>query len=145
MALHPGDSAVQRDAEKLMFSWMSAQLSVVLTPGTFAVPGSGSLAVDGVSDDPLILVEAWAHQGPPKPAQTNKVTSDAFKLSFLKRRLDRAARLILLFSDEDAARPFQKGSRRSLAILDAGIEIWVADLPVEIKAAIRDAQTRQYR
>jgi hypothetical protein len=53
--------------------------------------------------------------------------------------------LILLFSDEDAARPFQKGSRRSLAILDAGIEIWVADLPVEIKAAIRDAQTRQYR
>ena len=141
----PGDSSVQRSAEPLMIRWLEEQLGVDLRQGYFPVDGGRRVTVDGWSEEPPILVEAWAHQGPPKPAQTNKVTSDAFKLTYLRHELGVDARLILLFSDEEAARPFQAGSWRAHAFSQAGIEIWVAELAPDIRAAIRDARKRQYR
>ena len=56
--------------------------------------------MDGGTDDPEnpLLVEAWAHQGPPKPAQRAKVLTDAFKLSFAATLHGRRPRLLLLFT-----------------------------------------------
>jgi hypothetical protein len=99
-------------------------------------------------DDPEnpLLVEAWAHQGPPKPAQRAKVLTDAFTLSFAATLHGRRPRLLLLFSDEQAAAPFRSPrSWPAAALREAGIEVLVVDLPKEERARIREAQRRQYR
>jgi hypothetical protein len=116
--------------------------------GVDPYPGGGRLEVDGGTDDPknTLLVEAWAHQGPPKPAQRAKVLTDAFKLSFAATLLARRPRLFLLFSDKEAAAPFRSPRTcPAAAIQEAGIEVIVVDLPDEERARIRDAQRRQYR
>jgi hypothetical protein len=107
--------------------------------------GDRYLEIDGVSDDLQVLVEAWAHQGPPKAAQKAKVTNDAFKLLAARRLLEEEARLIVLFADEAAARPFIAGTWRAVALQEAGIEVLVAELPDQVRDLIRAAQARQYR
>jgi hypothetical protein len=85
-------------------------------------------------------------QGPPKSAQKAKVLTDAFKLSFAATLLPRRPRLLLLFSDPEAAAPFRSPRTWSAAaIRQAGIEVTVVTLPEEERAKLRDAQRRQYR
>ncbi|MFF5205378.1 hypothetical protein [Streptosporangium sp. NPDC000396] len=62
--------------------------------------------IDGASDDLSILVEAWAHQGPPKSAQKHKVPADALKLLYMASTLKVSPRLVLCLSDLVAARHF---------------------------------------
>jgi hypothetical protein len=144
-----GDSAEQRRAEHLMLHLLEQQLQCHLErPWRRSLPGGGRLEVDGGTEDSKhpLLVEVWAHQGPPKAAQRAKVLTDAFKLSFAATLLVQRPRLVLLFSDEEAARPFRSpGTWPAAAIRAAGIEIVVVDLPGEERARIRDAQRRQYR
>jgi len=63
-----------------MISALGIQVGVTLTPSRIVMADGTHVEVDGVSDDPPVLVEAWVHQGPPKPAQRNKVLADAMKL-----------------------------------------------------------------
>lgn len=127
-----------------MLDWLGKRLSVDLRPRRLLL-GDRYFEIDGVSDRPPVLVEAWAHQGQPKSAQKSKVTSDAFKLLAAKRLMDGEARLVLLFADEEAARPFTGGTWRAAALREAGIEVVVAELPGQVRDAIRAAQVRQYR
>jgi hypothetical protein len=110
-------------------------------PWRWSLPDGGRLEVDGGTDDPEhpLLVEVWAHQGPPKPAQKAKVLTDAFKLSFAATLVPRRLCLLLLFSDQEAA------AWSAAAIRQAGIEVMVVTLPEQERAKIRDAQRRQYR
>lgn len=127
-----------------MLDWLSRKLGVTLLPERLRL-GDGHLEIDGVSEDHGVLVEAWAHQGPPKAAQKAKVTNDAFKLLAARRLVDHEVRLILLFADEEAARPFIGGTWRAAALRETGIEVEVAQLPARVRERIRLAQTRQYR
>jgi hypothetical protein len=89
--------------------------------------GGGRLEVDGGTDDPEnpLLVEAWAHQRPPKPAQRAKLLTDAFKLSFAATLHGRRPRLLLLFSDEQAAAPFRSPrSWPAAALREAASKSW---------------------
>lgn len=103
--VHASDSAVQRDAEGALLAVLSHELGVPLTPRRLSLPDGSYVDVDGVSRDPDVLVEAWAHQGQPKGAQTKKILMDAMKSSHAAAVLDEEWRTILLFSDEAAARP----------------------------------------
>jgi hypothetical protein len=78
----------------------------VLAPERVHLTDGGYVAVDGVSRDPLIFVEAFAHQGKLKGSQPDKVACDALKLAMLGAQHP-GARLILLFADVAAAAPFR--------------------------------------
>ena len=144
-----GDSVEQRRAERLMLDLLERQLNCRLErPWRRSLPSGGRLEVDGGTDDPenALLVEAWAHQGPPKPAQRAKVLTDAFKLSFAATLLARRPRLLLLFSDKEAAGPLRLPRPRPAAERQkAKSEVVLVDPPGEERARIRDAQRRQYR
>ncbi len=150
-ALHAGDSTEQRRAEGLMLDVLEAQLGLRLErPLRLSAGGSARMEIDGgIADDGAgraLLVEAWAHQGPPKAAQKKKIVADALKLAYAGTLFETAPRLILLFSDEQAAAPF--GSPKawsSAAFRTFGIEMVVVDLPADERAVIRAAQDRQYR
>jgi hypothetical protein len=94
-----------------------------------------------------VLVECWAHQGPPKSAQRHKVLADAFKLTWISTTMYPRPRLILCLSDPLAAAPFLPGGRSwaARAFQDLGVSISVVDLPVELRQDLLQAQRRQYR
>jgi len=141
----PGDSAEQRHAEELLIARLGESLGVRLEKKEFVLPGGEWLELDGTCQSPLILCEAWAHQGPPKSAQKNKVLADALKLLYVERLTSKAARKILLFADRVAAQRFRGENWMARALETFGVEIHVIELPNDIREAVKKAQRRQYR
>lgn len=143
----PGDSAAQRQAEVGIISALGIQLGVTLTPRRIVMADGTRVEVDGVSDDPPVLVEAWAHQGPPRGAQRDKVLADAMKLVLVGSVRSPRSRLILCFADQEAAKPFISPARTwyAAALRASQIEVLVVSLTVEVREQIRQAQVRQFR
>lgn len=136
---------MQRDAESVILAALSERLGTSLTPSRLHLPDGSYVDVDGVSVDPPVLVEAWAHQGAPKGGQRNKVLADAFKMAHVAAVLDGEWRRILLFSDDDAARPFTSRSWYAGALRTLEIEIVVVEIDLSLHEDILAAQARQYR
>lgn len=141
-----GDSREQRHAERVMLKLLSERLGVELRPRRIALDGGARVEVDGADDALSVLVEAWAHQGPPKVAQKHKVLADALKLLHVATTLPITPRLVLCLCDPEAARHFTTArSWAAHALRGFAIEIVVVELPTDLKAAVRVAQQRQYR
>ncbi len=137
---------MQREAEVVLLQRLSASIGVPLAPARLHLPDGTYVDCDGVSVNPPVLVEAWAHQGQPKGGQRNKVLADALKLVHASAALGGGHRKILCLSHDAAARPFQ--SRRSWyagALRTLDVQIHVVDLPAEWRQRIVQAQQRQYR
>ena len=140
-----GDSLEQREAETATRNLLSEQLGVALAPRTFDLPNKTQVQIDAVSADAQILAEIWAHQGPLKGGQPNKVMVDALKLMYVEAMQGHALRKICCFTDEAALKPFLGAGWRGKALNHYGIELVVIELPAEIRAKIVAAQKRQYR
>jgi hypothetical protein len=141
----PGSSQEQKRAERAMIDALAAEIEVQLVPKSIRLPSGNRVAVDGVSDNPPIFCEAWAHQGRPKAAQRAKVAKDLLKLTFLASLVSPPPRLILLFSDEAACAPFRRRSWIADVIQSHNVEVKIVDLPPELRNAVIAAQHRQYR
>jgi hypothetical protein len=141
----PGDSAEQHLAEIHMLDAAGHVLGVKLRSRRFSLANGTKVEVDGFSESPPTLVEAWAHQGVPKPAQKAKVTNDAFKLLWIERRFfpQVAVRKALVLSDELAAAHFRGGGRAASALETFGVHVIVVDLPDHIRRGVMEAQRRQ--
>jgi hypothetical protein len=143
-APHASDSAEQRSAERAIIAAVSTQLSVDLAPARIAI-GDAHVEIDGASPDRAVLVEAYARIGALKGAQPRKLATDAFKLAWAGQKVG-ATRLVIAVADDAAARYLQRpGAWLTAAIQDAGVEVLVAELDETTRAAILEAQTRQYR
>jgi hypothetical protein len=143
--LDPGESTAQQEAEHVILDQLGRHLGVALEPRRIHLTDGAWVDVDGYHADPLILVEAWAHQGRPKAAQRNKVLGDALKLHHVAADLDAPARLILCFADSAAAAPFTGASWYAGALRRLNIDIITVELPEAWTRRIREAQVRQYR
>ncbi|GAA1242691.1 hypothetical protein [Oryzihumus leptocrescens] len=128
-----------------MLRLLGAHIGVTLQSERIHLPDGAYVDVDGVCTNPPALVEAWAHQGPPKSAQRNKILGDALKLAHVNTVLGTGHRLILCFSDEAACAPFTGRSWYAGAIRTLGIETHVVTLPDNLVKDILAAQQRQYR
>jgi hypothetical protein len=130
-----------------MLNVLAHELGVALTKRSFSAGPQTRAEVDGActSCSPPILVEAWAHQGPPKSAQKAKVMTDALKLVWIESAFLPGARKVMLLSDDLAAAHFRGSSWMSAALRQLGIEVRVVDLPPKHRAAVKAAQDRQYR
>jgi hypothetical protein len=142
----PGDSLEQQEAEELLIKLLGERLDLTLAKKRFPLPEGGWLEVDGVSESPAVLCEAWAHIGMPKSAQKNKVMADALKLRFAATLCDvPPERLLLVLADKEAASHFTGKSWMAQALRANRIEIDLVELPEATREAIRKAQARQYR
>ena len=145
-AAHPSDSLEQRAAEAKMLLLLGASLGANLVPRRLVSTTGPVIEVDGVSDDGLILVECWAHQGPAKGSQRNKLLHDAAKLNWAASWLNPTpTRLLLCISDPAAKCHLDGTSWQAQAIAHLGVEILVVDAPDDLAAGVRAAQTRQFR
>jgi len=59
---------------------LSRVLGQSLEPQTLTLPGGATVKVDGVADDPPVLVEVFAREGALRDGQRHKVSTDALKL-----------------------------------------------------------------
>ncbi|MFI5833632.1 hypothetical protein ACIA5A_08130 [Micromonospora sp. NPDC051300] len=141
-----GDSAAQRRAEGIMLALLGERLGQSLRPRRFLLPDGARVEVDGADEGLTILVEAWAHQGPPKSAQKHKVLADAMRLLFVASTLPARPRMVLCLSDEEAARHFTTSrSWAASALRTFDVHVEVVELPPEMRSEIVAAQRRQYR
>ncbi|MFG3417753.1 hypothetical protein ACIBTZ_19425 [Micromonospora sp. NPDC049460] len=125
-----GDSAAQRRAERVMLRLLSDRLGCELKPRRFTVADGVRVEIDGADQDSTVLVEAWAHQGPPKSAQKHKVLADARRLLFVASTLTTTPRLVLCLSDQEAARHFTTArSWASAAFRNFHVDVEVVELP----------------
>ena len=141
----PGDSSEQQEAERWLLDCLSRNLRVTLTKRRFALDGGSWIELDGFCESPLVLCEAWAHIGPPKSAQKNKVMADAFKLLFVNALVKGDGKRILLFGDSEAATHFQGKSWMAQCLDRHNIVVEVIELPPRFKTKVLRAQERQYR
>jgi hypothetical protein len=144
-AIEPGSSSEQREAEREMMANLTAELGVKLAPTYLHIAAGIRMDIDGACAEPLVLVEAWAHQGRAKSAQRHKLAMDAFKLTTARHALGEHARLILLVSDEAAVSHAVGSSWFGYALRVAGVEFKVVELAAETRARLQAAQKRQYR
>lgn len=143
---HPGDSAEQRVAERVLIETLGAELGVVFVKSRLRTADDATVELDGICEEPPILVEAWAHQGPPRPAQKYKVMTDTLKLIWAESVFfPGGARKILALADDEAAAHFRSGTWMAAAIAHFGIEVRVVPLADELRSRIRGAQQRQFR
>lgn len=142
-----GSSREQREAEPVMLALLGARLGLTLAPATLRLPSGARVEVDGADPGRTVLVECWAHQGPPKAAQKHKVLADALKLTWIATTIYPRPRLYLCLSDPRAAAPFGQGSLSwaSQALRDLAVSVEVVDLPADVRASIEQAQARQVR
>jgi len=139
------DSSEQRRAETYLVDAFSRELRVALAKKRLPA-GTSAIEFDGVSDDALIVVEAWAHVGPAKPAQRHKVMTDALKLVWACGRLvPQNAKRFLLFGDEKAADSFRGAGWMAMALKDLEVTIKVIDLSPDLRRELELAQRRQDR
>jgi hypothetical protein len=112
---------------------------------TPSLPGGFCVEIDvGTEGPPPVLAEVYAHQGRLKPAQSDKLLADAFKLVAARNLVFSCdhARVLLVLTDEDAARGLRGGWRKA-ALAAMEVEVHVVALPTEIAASVREAQRRQ--
>lgn len=140
-----GDSDEQRQAGEHLIQRLAQELGVSLSLKRMNLPRGGWLELDGYSEEPPIISEAWAHIGPPKSAQKSKVAKDAFKLLLAEKLLNRDFRKILVFADSRAAAHFLGRSWIARGLDAAGIEVKVFELPDRIREMVLGAQRRQFR
>jgi hypothetical protein len=141
----PGRSDEQQEAEAWQIAALALQLGIPLVKQPRTI-GTSRMEFDGWCDSPPTMVEAWAHQGAPRPAQKNKVMTDALKLYWASRTIfSGEARLILLLSDSVAAAHFRGRSWMALALKELGVEVIVIPLPEELRNKVARAQERQKR
>ncbi|MEV4316859.1 hypothetical protein [Actinocrispum sp. NPDC049592] len=146
MEARPGNSQEQKQAERIMLELLGERLGVVLGPRRIPLGDGVRVEVDGADADLSILVEAWAHHGPPKVAQKYKVLTDAFKLMYVASTLPHSPRLILCLCDPEAARHFTTArSWAAQALRKYGIQVELVQLPADVSAAVLAAQRRQFR
>jgi hypothetical protein len=61
-----------------MLDLLGRRPGLVLEPCTLTVPAGARVEVDGSDTARTVLVECWAHLGPPKSAPKHKVLAAAF-------------------------------------------------------------------
>ena len=145
MGVHPSSSSEQREGGMALIHALSSSLGVALKEKRLELGGGCTVEVDGYSDEPPILCEAWVHYGKPRGSQFDKIMTDGFKLVFIEKRKGKIYKKILLFCDEDAQKPFTGGSWQAQCLRDYGIGVEVYRLPKELEQRIKKARKRQYR
>ncbi len=144
MLRHPSDSSEQRDAEVDLIAGLSKELGVPLQKRELDLT-TCAIQIDGYSENPPIMCEAWAHRGKPKGGQPHKVLTDAFKLLFADTVLGKIHRKILVFADEAARKPFVEHGWQAQCLKHFGFETYVVSLPKDQLERIEEAQERQRR
>ncbi len=142
---HASSSHEQRAAEAVMLDLAGPRLGgATLRSARVDLGGGRYVMVDGLSLDPLVVVEVYAHRAAMRGAQPRKVASDILKLATVQRLVHPGARLAIVLNDPVVAAQIS-GGWLGTAAQEWEVGILVVDLPAHVNAEISAAQARQTR
>lgn len=143
------NSLTQRQAEAIVLDRLNANRPLKLQPKRLRLHDR-TFTVDGYADqgDEVEIVEIWAHVGPAKAAQKNKVLADTLKLATLTRLIqqDRPTARVecsVVFVDDAAAQVLRNQSWGALAAELLGVRTDVIAISDELRQMILAAQRTQ--
>jgi hypothetical protein len=145
MAAHPSSSSEQQAVGIALVNALSHYLGVSLKSKVLELARDCTVQIDGYSDEPPVMCEAWAHIGIPKGSQPDKVMADAFKLLFCEKLLRKKFRKILVFADDKVKQYFSGVNWHANCLREHNIEVITLRLPAASLNRIEKAQERQYR
>lgn len=90
-----------------------------------------------------IFIEVYAHQGPLKSAQRQKVCTDILKLITAEKILQQPIQKYILFGCDEAMQCFQNNSWHARSVKEWDIKLEVGELAEQTKQKLRAAQARQ--
>lgn len=136
---HVSDSAVQREAERVIRERLAQRLGIDLMPQAVHLVAGAPVQVDAASPDGSVLAEIFARQGELKGGQQKKVAIDTITI----RRERPGTRLVLAFADSDAAAYATGGGWVAQALRTWDVDVEIVDIPEELRNKIRAAQAAQ--
>lgn len=142
MKRHASDSSEQQEAEVFMINALELELGLSFDPDPI-LPIAIGVKPDAIDLTNKAVVEVYARVGSLKGAQLHKVKGDILKLILIEKKLDERWRKILCFASQSAANYALGKSWVAEAVRTFGIEVHVKELPKELEAQIKKAQSRQ--
>ena len=156
---HPSNSKAQVVAQSVLLDAAEKlfRINKLDRDKRINLPGNNFVVVDGVSEQPPILIEVYARTLELHGAQPKKIAQDILKLAMVKRMASTDlslgvwsdARLVILFASSKA-RDSVQGSWRGVAAEKLGVELRSADeLPnsdeflFDTRRSVEAAQKRQ--
>jgi len=143
MGRHKSDSIEQQMAEAFMRDLLNRRLDLSLQPQSFKLNRRAQVQLDGFDEKKRTLCEVYAHIGPLKGGQPDKVAGDILKMLLVEKYLGGCWRKIYCFADEIAKRKLIGISWLGACCSEFGIEPEVVELPKDKRVLILDAQARQ--
>ena len=142
------DSTVQRQAECIIFEkvckWLGLS-ELQRNPTIFLTDASyPRIEPDFYSGKHLIVGEIFAHVGPPKRGQHNKISNDILKMLLLDKMTRITHRKIIVVCDTREENALRGESALAECIRQFGIEIKRIDLDAETREKILFAQEQQF-
>ena len=142
---HPSDSSEQIQAQKEILLLINQGNNLNLASKKILLNDT-LFQVDGYSEDPPTLCEIYSRIGKMKVSQHNKIAKDVLKMLLIEKLKDQQFRKIIAFADEKAAQPFTNGeSWYSKIKYNFGIEIFIVQIPDDLRNNLIQTQKRQYR
>lgn len=147
MDAHPSDSQAWRTAEGSMLDWLSVNQDIeLLRNHRILVDGKVTVELDGYSESPPLLCEAYGRLGYVAGTTLAKACQDAYKMTWVRDRCLPGARTILLVANAELERRLTTGrSWRAAMLHDSGVEVFRATLSDEQLVTLHDAEARARR
>ena len=142
MGKHASNSEEQQKAESIMLNILAEKLDLNFDERS-KLPNTVTAQPDAIDLNKKTIIEAYAHIGSLKGAQTHKVKGDILKLILVEKQLGGNWKKILCFADDDTAKYVRGGSWVAEVVRTFDIEVQVVNLPQEQKEIICAAQKRQ--
>lgn len=143
MTTHPSRSNEQKHAESEMLKKLNRKRRIALAPGSVTLENGTKVQIDGIDKSKQVLCEVYAHIGPMKGSQPDKVGTDMLKLILVERENGRRWHKILCFADKEAMRRFSGKSWLAEAAQMFHFELELVTLPHKARIKVRRAQRRQ--
>lgn len=101
--IHSSDSSVQQRAEHVIANLFMQKNGLRMDCDKRLYFNNASVDVDLYCDTPSVLAEISAHVGKLKVAQQNKLITDAMKMLYIEKKLNRPFRKIIIVCDNETA------------------------------------------
>lgn len=141
---YKSSSREQQEAEKELLYSFSKKYKLTeekpVFPDVFSCQPDGTYKND---KEEWVWVEVYAHQGPLKSAQRQKVCTDILKLITAEKILQQPIQKYILFGSEEAMQCFQNNSWHARSVQEWNIKLEVGELSEQTKQKLAAAQARQ--
>jgi hypothetical protein len=125
-----------------MLEDMNSRHDLSLQPESLKLKCGARVELDGYDPDKRVLCEVYAHIGPLKGSQPDKMASDILKMILVGNELGDHWRKIYCFADKAAAQKLSGDSWLACAAKQFGVEPVLVDLK-DARDLVMNAQRRQ--